>query len=122
MISPILATEDPYEAKQEFLRSGWELLFETPRDSEDKLVCVKIDSVQVRLGSGYPTYISMEAWPFRGAGIDIYIEFESVGFIESVYKNHDDANTAVDELSDKPWGVKGFHAKICGYSFFFAGK
>ena len=122
MISAILATEDPYEAKQEFLRSGWELLFETPGDSEDKLVCVKIDSVQVRLGSGYPTYISVEAWPFRGAGVDFYIEFESVGIIESVYKNHNYANTAVDELSYKPWGVKGFRAKICGYSFFFAGK
>lgn len=74
-----------------------------PEDSGDKLVGVKIDRVQVRLGSGYPTHISRESWLFRYACVDIYIEFEYAGMIESVYKNHNDADTAVDKLSNKSW-------------------
>lgn len=122
MFSPILATSDPYEAKQEFLRSGWELVSETPRESDDNLVCVKIENAQVRLGVDSPEYLPVEARPYRGAGVDFYIEFESEGIIEYVYENHRKANTAVEKLTARPWGVSGFHARISGYSFFFAGR
>ncbi len=40
MLTPILATEDPYHAAAVFVRAAWPLVFETPADSDDPLACV----------------------------------------------------------------------------------
>lgn len=122
MITPILATGDPYEAKQEFLESGWDLVFETPRDSNDNLVCIKIENAQVMLGRDTSEFIRVEAKRFRGAGVDFYIELETEGALKNIFVNHKTARTAIEELSRRDWGVMAFRTKICGYSFLFASK
>jgi hypothetical protein len=33
VLTPILATDDPYEAAAVFVKAGWSLVFQTPRDS-----------------------------------------------------------------------------------------
>jgi len=33
VLTPILATDDPYEAAAVFVKAGWSLIFQTPRDS-----------------------------------------------------------------------------------------
>lgn len=120
MISVILATEDPYRAKDEFLKAGWEMVFETPRESNDNLACVIIGDSKVMLGIDSPEFLPKEAKGHRGAGVDIYIEFASKDEIEIAYRNHLKAGFVTEKLSHKPWGAYAFHAKICGYSFLFA--
>ena len=40
VLTPILATDDPYQAAADFIKAGWSLIFQTPRDSGDPLACV----------------------------------------------------------------------------------
>ncbi len=120
MLSVILATHDPHDAIKEFLRAGWELEYEATGESDDRLAIVKIGNSRVMLGVDDPEFLPEAARNFRGAGIDIYVELEAEEDIGSVYENHLKAGLSTDQLADRPWGVKAFHARICGYSFFFA--
>jgi hypothetical protein len=45
MLTPILATDDPYEAAAVFVRAGWSLIFQTPADSDDPLTIVELADV-----------------------------------------------------------------------------
>ena len=51
MLTPILATDDPYEAAAVFVKAGWSLVFQTPRDSGDPLACVALAGAQLMLGT-----------------------------------------------------------------------
>lgn len=115
MLSVILATNNPYVAKDEFLKAGWELVSETPPGSEDKLAIVSIGDSSVMLGVDDPKFLPKEARDFRGAGIDIYVELGKKDKIERVFENHSKAGVATGPLEPKPWGVNAFHARICGY-------
>ncbi len=121
-LSVILATHNPFESKEEFLKAGWEFLFETPEDSDDRLAIVRLGDAQVMLGIDSKEFLPDGAGDFKGAGIDIYVEFRENGIIGTVYKNHVMAGAAIEKLEPKPWGVKAFHARICGYKFLLAGK
>lgn len=122
MLSVILATRNPYEAKEEFLKAGWKLSFQTPENSDDRLVIVSLGDSRVMLGIDTPEFLPEDATRFKGAGIDIYVELDDSIDIGRVFQNHSAAGLATDRLEQKPSGVNAFHAKICGYSFFFAGK
>ena len=54
MLTPILATEDPYRTAAIFCRAGWQLEFETPPDSRDPLACVSLAGSRVLLGTSEP--------------------------------------------------------------------
>lgn len=122
MLSVILATSDPYSAKDEFIRAGWKLAFETPRDSGDRLAIVKFGTSEVLLGTDSEEYLPREARDYRGAGVEMYITVSSGSDIEKIYRKHADAGVTVSRLEQKPWGVRAFHAEICGYRFLIAGK
>ena len=49
MLTPFLATEDPYRTAAVFCRAGWQLEFETPPDSGDPLSCVSLAGSKVLL-------------------------------------------------------------------------
>ncbi len=122
MLSVILATKDPYVAKDEFLKAGWEFVSETSHESDDKLAIVKIGDSLIMLGIDDPKYLPEEARNYRGAGIDIYVELGEKDDIKKVFEDHLRAGVSTEPLGLKPWGVNAFHARICGYNFLLAGK
>jgi len=67
VLTPILATEDPYRTAAIFCRAGWQLEFETPPDSGDPLACVSLAGSKVLLGTAEPQFLADEARAVRGA-------------------------------------------------------
>ena len=120
MLSVILATENLYKAKNEFINAGWSLVFETPEDSDDRLAIVRLGDAQVMLGIDSPEFLPEESREHKGAGVDIYLTLPDGTSIDSVYEKHLKAGLVKDPLETKPWGVRAFHARICGYSFLIA--
>jgi hypothetical protein len=56
VLTPILATDDPYQAAAVFVEAGWSLIFQTPRDSGDPLTCVGLAGARVEFaGFDAPT-------------------------------------------------------------------
>lgn len=45
MLTPILATDGPYQAAAAFEAAGWHLIFSTPPDSADQMACVELFSM-----------------------------------------------------------------------------
>ncbi len=72
MLTPILATDDPYEAAV-FMRAGWSLVFQTPRDSGDPLACVALAGAQVMLGTPLPEFLPAESRAHKGAGVEFHV-------------------------------------------------
>ena len=61
MLTPILATDDPYEAAAVFVTAGWSLVLQTPRDSGDPLACVALAGAQLMLGTSLPKFLPAES-------------------------------------------------------------
>ena len=57
MLTQILATDDPYQAATIFVRAGWNLIFQTPADSDDPLTCVGLAGARLMLGTSLPRFL-----------------------------------------------------------------
>jgi hypothetical protein len=119
VLTPILATEDPYQTAAIFCRAGWQLEFETPPDSGDPLTCVSLAGSKVLLGTSEPQFLAQEARPFRGAGVEFHIEVP-MGEIEAIHLAHQAVDPSASALEDRPWGERAFHATLGGYRFLIA--
>ena len=118
MLTPILATEDPYRTAAIFCRAGWQLEFETPPDSGDPLACVSLAGSKVLLGTSEPQFLAPEAGPFRGAGV--VSRRRAVGGDRSHPPNHRAVDPSASPLEDRPWGERAFHVTLGGYRFLIA--
>jgi hypothetical protein len=116
VLTPILATDDPYRAAEAFIQAGWSLVFQTPRDSGDPLACVALVGAQVMLGTSLPEFLPAESRPHRGAGVEFHLSVpgEDIG---SVYEAHRRHAESVTSLAEQPWGELAFHAVLAGYRF-----
>ena len=119
MLTPILATEDPYRTAAIFCRAGWKLEFETPPDSGDPLACVSLAGSKVLLGTSEPRFLTEEARPFRGAGVECHVDVPW-GEIEAIHLAHQAADPSTSALEDRPWGERAFHVTLGGYRFLIA--
>jgi len=119
VLTPILATEDPYRTAAVFCRAGWQLEFETPPDSGDPLTCVSLAGSKVLLGTSEPQFLAQEARPFRGAGVEFHIEVP-MGEIEAIHLAHQAVDPSASALEDRAWGERAFHTTLGGYRFLIA--
>jgi hypothetical protein len=119
VLTPILATEDPYRTAAVFCRAGWQLEFETPPDSGDPLTCVSLAGSKVLLGTSEPQFLAQEARPFRGAGVEFHVDVP-MGEIEAIHLAHQAVDPSASALEDRPWGERAFHATLGGYRFLIA--
>lgn len=119
MLTPILATDDPYQAAEVFVEAGWSLAFQTPPDSGDPLACVALADAQVMLGTSLPQFLPAERRPHKGAGIEFHLTVPSDD-IETVYEAHRRHAESVTSLALQPWGELAFHAVLLGYRFLIA--
>lgn len=118
MLTPILATEDPYDAAQVFVEAGWTLEFATPRDSGDPLTSVVLHGSSVLLGTSLPAFLPVEARPHRGAGVEFHLTVPA-SVIDSVHAAHA-AVAEATPLVEQLWGERAFHVTLCGYRFLIA--
>ncbi|MFF4622804.1 hypothetical protein [Nonomuraea jabiensis] len=118
MISVILACDDPYRAAESFKRAGWEPVFATPSDSDDRLACVSLGDAQVMLGVDDERFLPAAARDHRGAGVEVYIRLDDG--VEKVYEQHQAAGVVTQDLRHAPWGEWAFNAMIEGYRFLIA--
>jgi hypothetical protein len=121
MLTPILATDDPYEAAVVFVKAGWSLVFETPRDSGDRLACVALAGAQVMLGTSLPEFLPAVSRAHKGGGVEFHISVPSAD-IEAVYEEHRRHADSVTGLEMQPWGEQAFHAVLLGYRFLIAAE
>jgi len=120
VLTPILATDDPYEAAAVFVQAGWSLVFETPRDSGDPLACVALAGAQVMLGTSVPEFLPAENRAHKGAGVEFHVTVPDAD-IGAMYEAHRRRAESVTELIDQPWGERAFHAVLLGYRYLIAG-
>jgi hypothetical protein len=106
MLTPILATDDPYEAGAAFVEAGWSLIFQTPPDSGDPLACVGLAGAQVMLGSSLPEFLPADSRAHKGAGVEFHLTVPSEN-IGAVYEAHRRHAESVTSLATQPWG--GWH-------------
>jgi hypothetical protein len=119
VLTPILATEDPYRTAAIFTRAGWQLEFETPPDSGDPLACVSLAGSKVLLGTAEPQFLTEEARPFRGAGVEFHLDVPWRA-IEAIHAAHRAVDSSATALEDRPWGERAFHTTLGGYRFLIA--
>ncbi|MFI5712549.1 hypothetical protein [Kribbella sp. NPDC051620] len=115
MLTPILATADPYLAADEFVANGWTLVFATPKGSADPLACVELHGAQVLLGVDTEQFLPAEAREHRGAGVQLYLEVPSDA-LDAVHAAHQ----APGPLTDRAWGTRAFAVQLAGYNFMIA--
>jgi hypothetical protein len=77
VLTPILATEEPYEAAAVFIKAGWALVFETPRDSRDPLACVALAGARLMLGTSLPQFLPVNSRAHKGAGVEFHVTVPS---------------------------------------------
>jgi hypothetical protein len=121
MLSPILATDDPYRAAEVFVKSGWSLVFQTPRDSGDPLACVALAGAQVMLGTSLPQFLPAGSRAHKGAGVEFHLTVPREK-IEAVYEAHRRHAESVTSLALQPWGELAFHTILLGYKFLIAAE
>lgn len=119
MLSPILATDDPYRAAEVFVTAGWSLVFQTPQDSGDPLACVALAEARVMLGTSLPQFLATESRPYKGAGVEFHLTVRGE-VIQDVYEAHRLHADSVTSLALQPWGELAFHAVLLGYRFLIA--
>jgi hypothetical protein len=119
VLTPILATDDPYEAAAVFVTAGWSLVFQTPPDSGDPLACVALAGAQLMLGTSLPEFLPAESRAHKGAGVEFHVTVPGTD-IGAVYEAHRRHAESVTELADQPWGEQAFHAVLYGYRFLIA--
>jgi len=121
MLSVILACDDPYRTADFFVtRLGWRLVFATPADSGDRLVCVELGDAQVMLGTAGEEFLPSLARPHRGAGVEVYIRLSGAIRIDEVHQRHAAANVVTRPLATRDWGERAFHFQVDGYRFLVA--
>ena len=121
VLTPILATDDPYEAAARFVTTGWTLVFETPRDSGDPLACVELAGARVLLGTAAPRFLPPESRGHRGAGVEFHVTVPAPG-IEKIFAAHRAHADSTTGLAVQPWGERAFHATLLGYRFLIAAE
>ena len=119
MLTPILATDDPYEAAAVFVNAGWSLVFRTPADSGDPLACVALAGARLMLGTSLPEFLPAESRAHKGAGVEFHVTVPDAD-IDAVYEAHRRHAGSVTELTEQPWGERAFHAVLLGYRFLIA--
>jgi len=121
MLSVILACDDPLETAGLFTDLlGWNLVFASPPDAEDRLACVELGGAQVMLGTAEPEFLPDAARPYRGAGAEVYIRLPPDLDIDAIHTRHVDAGVVTRELERREWGEWVFQARIEGYRFMIA--
>ena len=113
MLTPILATDDPYEAAAVFMRAGWSL------ESGDPLAGVALAGAQLMLGTSLPEFLPVESRAHKGAGVEFHVTVPDAD-IGAVYEAQRRHAESVTELAMQPWGEQAFHAVVCGYRFLIA--
>jgi hypothetical protein len=121
VLIPILATDDPYQAAQVFVKAGWSLAFQTPPDSGDPLTCVVLAGAQLMLGTSLPQFLPAESRPHKGAGVEFHLTVPGET-IHAVYQAHRQHAESVTSLALQPWGEMAFHTVIHGYRFLIAAE
>jgi hypothetical protein len=121
MLTPILATDDPYQAAAVFVEAGWSLVFQTPRDSGDPLTCVSLAGARLMLGTSLPQFLPAEGRAHKGAGVEFHLTVPSAD-IDAVYEAHRLRAESVTGLASQPWGERAFHAVLLGYRFLIAAE
>jgi hypothetical protein len=119
MLTPILATDDPYRAAVDFQAAGWSLIFSTPPAWGDPLACVGLAGAQVMLGTSLPRFLPAESRPHRGAGVEFHVTVPAAD-IDAIFGAHKVHAAAVTDLVKQPWGERAFHAVLAGYRFLIA--
>jgi hypothetical protein len=119
VLTPILATDDPYEAAAVFVKAGWSLVFQPPPESGDPLACVALAGAQLMLGTSQPEFLPAESRAHKGAGVEFHVTVPDAD-IGAVYEAHRRHAESVTELAVQPWGEQAFHAVLLGYRFLIA--
>ena len=121
MLTPILATDDPYAAAVAFTDAGWSVIFKTPPDSGDPLTCVGLADAQVMLGTAAPEFLAARSREHKGAGVEFHITVPE-SEIDAIFAAHRERADSVSELVLQPWGERAFHAVLAGYRFLIAAE
>jgi hypothetical protein len=121
MLTPILATDDPYVAATTFTDAGWSLIFQTPPESGDPLVCVGLADAQVMLGTSLPEFLADESREHKGAGVEFHVTVPA-SEIDRIYAAHRAHAVSTTDLAVRPWGERAFHAVLAGYRFLIAAQ
>jgi uncharacterized glyoxalase superfamily protein PhnB len=118
VLSVFLACDDPYAAA-EFMteRLGWQLVFATPGDSDDRLACVALGDAEVMLGTAAEEFLAAASRQHRGAGVTVYVQLPATEDIAAVHARHADAGVVTSPLTLRPWGERAFDAVICEYHY-----
>jgi hypothetical protein len=121
MLTPILATDDPYQAAAVFVEAGWSLIFQTPPDSGDPLACVGLAGAQLMLGTSLPEFLPADSRAHKGAGVEFHLTVpgEDIGAVYEAHRRHAESVTS---LAAQPWGELAFHAVLLGYRFLIAAE
>jgi hypothetical protein len=119
VLTPILATDDPYEAAAILVKAGWSLVFQTPPESGDPLACVALAGAQLMLGTSPQEFLPAESRAHKGAGVEFHVTVPDAD-IGAVYEAHRRHAESVTELAVQPWGEQAFHAVLFGYRFLIA--
>ncbi|WP_427889472.1 hypothetical protein ACQHIV_39500 [Kribbella sp. GL6] len=115
MLTPILATPDPYAAADEFVANGWTLAYATPKDSGDRMAVVELYGGQVMLGVDTEQFLPAAAREHRGAGVQFYVEVPA-DVIDAVHATHRDPGP----IEPRAWGVRSFVVRLASYNFMVA--
>ncbi len=121
MLTPILATDDPYEAAGVFVDAGWSLVFQTPPDSDDPLTVVGLADTRLMLGTSLPQFLPAESRPHKGAGVEFHLTVPE-NDIGTIFDAHRKRADSVTDLVTQPWGELAFHAVVLGYKFLIAAE
>jgi len=121
MLTPILATDDPYQAADAFEAAGWSRIFSTPPDSGDPMACVALADAQVMLGTSLPQFLPEASRPHRGAGVEFHVTVPATE-IDAIFAAHKQGGAAMTDLVRQRWGECAFHAMLAGYRFLIAAE
>jgi hypothetical protein len=121
MLTPILATSDPYGAAAAFVQCGWSQVFATPPDSGEPAGLRRAGGAQVMLGTSAPQFLAPASQPHKGAGVEFHVTVPG-SQIAAIYATHGAHADSVTELKPQPWGELAFHAVIQGYRFLLAAE
>jgi hypothetical protein len=121
VLSVILACDDPYRTADLFVdQLGWQLVFRTPAESQDRLAGVGLGDAQVMLGVADEQFLPQAAREHRGAGVEVYVRLPVTVDIDAVHARHAAAGVVTRALCTRDWGERAFHAEIAGYRFLIA--